>query len=87
MTNQTPIAINDVEQALQALETVLPMMLSIVGAFYPAANAVKPFLPLLQVALQGVQVVQQATNSTPAEATQAVINTLTPGQSSAPALQ
>lgn len=87
MTNQTPIVLNDVEQALQALETMLPMILSVVGTFYPAANAVKPFLPILEVALNGVKVVQQATGSDTATAMQAVTNTLTPGQPNAPALQ
>jgi hypothetical protein len=77
----------EIEDALTATNSFLPQILAIVSAFYPPAGAVLKFLPLIQVALQGVQVVQQATGGTTAAATAAVSDHLTPGQPAAAPLQ
>jgi len=85
-TAHTEIVYSDIELALQAASTTLPTLLSAVAAFYPPAAAVLKFMPLLQVALQGVNIVHQA-GASPQEANKAVMNNNTPGAPSAPALQ
>lgn len=78
--------LDDIEGALEAAGGFLPQILGVVGAFYPPAKSLIAFLPLIQVALQGVQTVRAATGTTTAVSTGAVISHLTPGAPSAPAL-
>jgi lysozyme family protein len=80
------IVIGDIEQALTALNQSLPGLLAFVGMFYAPAAAFAKFLPLIQVALTGVETVAQATGVSVASATTAVENHLTPGAANAPAL-
>lgn len=77
--------VTDVEQALEAANTLLPALLPVIGAFYPPAAAFAKFLPLLPVVLNAVQTVQTQLNNPQASVT-AVANHLTPGQSNSPAL-
>ena len=86
----TQIVFSDIELALQAASTTLPTILSALAAFYPPAAAILKFMPLLQVALQGVNIVAQDHSQgavTAHDANAAVISTLTPGAPGAPALQ
>ena len=85
-TTTTQIVLSDIELALQAAGTTLPTILSALAAFYPPAAAVLKFMPLIQIALQGVNIVAQG-GATAHEANNAVISTLTPGAPGAPALQ
>lgn len=86
MTNTTPTVLQDIENALQSVQTVLPALLNIVGLFYPPAAAISKFLPLITVAIQGVETVAQASGTDLQTATQAVQNHLTPGKPNSPAL-
>lgn len=85
MTNQTPVVLQDIEAALQAVESILPTALTVVGTFVPQVAAVSKFLPLIQVLLQGVNVVAQATGDA-STASATVAQHLTPGQPNAPQL-
>jgi lysozyme family protein len=79
--------IADVTKAAQAIENVLPTVISIVGTFYAPINLVTPFLPLIQQALTAVNTVATQSGTDIATAIQDVVNTLTPGKPNAPALQ
>lgn len=70
--------LQDVEQALQAANTLLPALLPVIGAFYPPAAAFAKFLPLLPVVLNAVQQVQTQTGVHPVAAMSAVQDHLTP---------
>ena len=86
MTNTNTIAtFQEIELALEAANSMLPQLMSVIGAFYPPAAAFAKFLPLINVALIGVDTVAKATGNY-ADATTAVVNHLTPGQLNAPAL-
>lgn len=76
----------EIEAALKAAEEILPKLLPVLGMFIPGLGAITPFLSLLPVAIQAVDTVQQATGSTTEAAHAAVVQTLTPGQPGAPAL-
>jgi len=79
--------LTEIELALQAISEYLPGVLGTVGIFYPPAMALSKFLPLLAVAVQGVDIVAKATGAVnPTVASAAVIDHLTPGQPTAPAL-
>jgi hypothetical protein len=82
----TATVITDINAALQALNSFLPGLLSLVGMFYAPANALTPFLPVIQDALNAVNTVATATGTDIATATAAVQSHLTPGQPNAPAL-
>jgi hypothetical protein len=87
MTQSTAqVVLADIELAMQGANSFLPDVLTTIGVFYPPAMALAKFLPLLQVALQGVNIVKQAEGVTPATAVAAVIDHLTPGGPLAPAL-
>lgn len=77
MTSTADTILMDVEAAIQGLETVLPTVLGVVGVFSPAAKALVPFLPLLQVALTTVQQIQTVVDGNVAQAVQTVTSTLT----------
>lgn len=72
MTNQTATVLMDIEQALEAMENSLPVLLPIVGTFYPPLKALVPFLPLLQIALTAVKQAEEALNVTTPAAVQHV---------------
>lgn len=76
----------DIEQALEAANTLLPALLPVIGAFYPPAAAFAKFLPLLPVVLNAVQQVQTQSGVHPVTAMSAVQDHLTPGAPNAPAL-
>jgi len=76
----------EIEEALAATNSFLPQILAVVGAFYPPAGMLLKFLPLLQVAMQGVSVVAQATGQTSAASQAVVISHLTPGSADSPVL-
>jgi hypothetical protein len=78
--------VTDIEQALEAANTLLPALLPVVGAFYPPAAAFTKFLPLLPTVLSAVQQVQHNMASHPQAAVDAVAAHLTPGAPNAPAL-
>jgi hypothetical protein len=80
------VILADIEQALAATQGNLPEILAAIGAVYPPAAALAKFLPLIEVAIKGVQTVQQATGHNAAHSVQAVIEHLTPGDSNAPDL-
>lgn len=82
----TVSAITTIDQALNTANTFLPSMLQFIGMFYAPANALTPFLPLISTALQGVETVEQAMGIATPEATQQVIEHLTPGAPNSPAL-
>ncbi|HKD44697.1 MAG TPA: hypothetical protein VKD24_03500 [Candidatus Angelobacter sp.] len=71
---------------LQLAQAELPQLLSVLSIFFPPLKAAIPFLSLIPVVIQAVQTVQAATGGTPASATAAVVQHLTPGQPNAPAL-
>jgi hypothetical protein len=81
----TNVVLTDIEEALQAVNSLLPSVLAVVGTFVPQVAAFSKFLPLIQVALQGVNVVAQATGNA-STAPQTVMDHLTPGAPNAPAL-
>jgi hypothetical protein len=85
-TSTAQVVLADIELAMQGANSFLPDVLTTIGVFYPPAMALAKFLPLLQVALQGVNIVKQAEGVTPATAVAAVIDHLTPGGPAAPAL-
>jgi hypothetical protein len=76
----------EVTQALEAANAILPDLLAVIGAVWSPAASLAKFLPLINTALEAVQIVGTATGGTAAASTQAVSNQLTPGQPSAPAL-
>lgn len=78
--------LQDIEQALEAANTMLPALLPVIGAFYPPAAALTKFLPLIPVVLGSVQQVQTQLGGTPSSSVTAVQNHLTPGQPNSPAL-
>jgi hypothetical protein len=80
------VVMADIELALQGANKFLPEVLNTIGLFYPPAMALAKFLPLLQVALQGVNIVADVQGASAATATAAVIDHLTPGAPGAPAL-
>jgi len=82
----TQSIITSIDQALNAANTFLPSFLSFLGMFYAPANALVPFLPLIQTALNGVEIVEQNMGLATAQATQTVIDHLTPGAPNATAL-
>lgn len=86
MTDQTANVLMDIEQALQAAQNSLPMVLAVAGTFYPPLKAVTPFLPLLQVALTAVQQAEQTMNVPTHTAVQHVTTVLqaAPGTSQGP---
>ena len=86
MTNQTPVILQDIEQALQAANSLLPTILTVVGTFVPQVAAFAKFLPLIQIAIQGVDTVAKVTGTDAATATATVAQHLTPGEPNAPAL-
>ena len=87
MTDSTT-TFGEIEAALAVANQELPLLLNAIGTFYPPIGAIAKFLPLIQVALQGVQTVQQAMgpSATTQVATAAVVEHLTPGAPAAPAL-
>lgn len=86
-TTSTNIVLTDIQEALTALESILPEALTIVGTFWAPAGAVAKFLPLIQVLLQGVNTVATATGAqSAAPAVQSVMDHLTPGAPNAPEL-
>jgi hypothetical protein len=86
MVSTTPTVLQDVENALQSAQTVLPALLNIVGLFYAPAGALSKFLPLIETAITAVEQVANATGTDLSAAQTAVVNHLTPGQPNAPAL-
>lgn len=75
-----------IEQALTAVSSWLPSLLTPIALVFPPAAAILRFLPLIQVAIQAVKVVKDATGQNTAAAAQTVMAHLTPGQPSASAL-
>jgi hypothetical protein len=82
----TQIVLTDIQNALMSIQTILPSLLNVIGIFYAPAAALAKFLPLIQVALQGVETVAKATGTDLNTATQTVQNHLTPGAPNTPAL-
>lgn len=78
--------ITEIDQALNSANTFLPTLINFVGMFYAPANALTPFLPLIQTALQGVETIEAATGLATPAATQQVIDHLTPGAPNSPTL-
>ncbi len=86
-TAPTNIIVTDIEAALEALNSLLPTIFSVVGTFVPQVAIFAKFLPLIQVAISGVDVVAKATNAANATpAVQSVMDHLTPGAPNAPEL-
>jgi hypothetical protein len=86
MTTNTNIVLADIEQALEAANSLLPTIFGVVGTFVPQVAAFSKFLPLIQVLITGVNTVAQATGSDASTATATVAQHLTPGEPNAPAL-
>lgn len=82
----TVSAITNIDQALNTASEFLPGLVSFIAQFYAPAGAVIPFIPLFQTALQGVETVEKNLGIATADATQTVINHLTPGAPNTPAL-
>lgn len=76
----------DIDEALTAANTVLPTLIPIIGTFYPPAAALAPFLPLMSIVLQDVQLLQQQLGINTQQATATVAQHVTPGQPNAAAL-
>lgn len=76
----------DIDQALVALDSFLPELLTAVGAVYPPAAAVAKFLPLVHIAIRGVNTIALATGQDATASANAVAQHLTPGQPNASAL-
>lgn len=74
------------EDALAAAETVAPSVITALTPFVPGFSALTGFLKFLPLAIQAIQLVQQATGGTVQQAAQAVADHLTPGKPNAPAL-
>jgi hypothetical protein len=83
---KTVSAITEIDQALNTATQFLPGLLAFLTQFYAPAGAMIPFLPLVQSALQGVETVEQKLGIATSDATQTVIQHLTPGQPNTPAL-
>jgi lysozyme family protein len=81
-----PTVLSEIEQVINTVSGFLPQAIMFIANFYPPAKALLAFLPLIQVAIQAVRALQQATGQSTAAATAAVIDHLTPGQPNAPAL-
>lgn len=82
----TTIIVQDVEKALESLNTSLPTVLAVVGTFYPPAAALAKFIPLIQIAIQAVETVAKATGTDASTATATVAQHLTPGAPNSPTL-
>lgn len=79
-TNTAETVIMDIEAAITGLESVLPTVLGVVGAFYAPAKAIIPFLPFLQVAMTTLQQVDQVLN----QGAQAAVTSVTTALQSVP---
>jgi lysozyme family protein len=78
--------LQDIEQALEAANTLLPALLPVIGAFYPPAAAFAKFLPLLPTVLGAVKAVHEQTSAHPLSVVSAAQDHLTPNAPNAPAL-
>jgi GH24 family phage-related lysozyme (muramidase) len=82
----TPGVLDEIEAALQAAENELPQLLSVLSIFIPGLKALTPFLGLLPVAIEAVDAINKATGMGQHAAIAGVVQTLTPGQPGAAAL-
>jgi phage-related minor tail protein len=85
-TTNTNIVLTDIEDALQALNSVLPTILTVVGTFVPQVAAFAKFAPLIGILISGVHTVAQVTGQDASTAAATVAQHLTPGEPNAPAL-
>lgn len=82
----TVSAITTIDQALNTANEFLPSLLQFASMFYAPAAALTPFLPLISTALHGVEQIETAMGVATPEATQQVIDHLTPGAPNSPVL-
>jgi hypothetical protein len=78
--------IKEVDQALQVADDILPIVFSALTPFFPAVGAFAKFMPLLKVAITGVDTVAQATSHPLNLAMSEVSDHLTPGAPNSPSL-
>jgi hypothetical protein len=78
--------LKEIDQALQIVESVLPLALGGLAMFVPGVSAITPFLPLLSKVIQAVDVVATDTGKPILDVIQDVMNHLTAGGAAAPSL-
>jgi hypothetical protein len=86
MTTNTNIVLADIEQALQAANSLLPTIFGVVGTFVPQVTAFSKFLPLIQILISGVDTVAKVTGQDATTAAATVAQHLTPGEPNSPTL-